>query len=308
MKKFSIIFCFMITVTMLSGCMVMRSHDHKAVDDFSKAVKEATGSDSFHFDKREDGSYGSLRYIFEIQRFDAVAIGELIEAANKALPYDDTKIGISVIYDMSTGMYPAMFYASNYSDDGTMLDGIEYLRIHDSTNFDYSACDPKLYSEIKGIKQLHVDGGIQKYFDNAGTVWYTYWPELEKITYTYRMNLKTNDAAASIIDSCNSVLASGVSHNTSIAVEVDWSGDKVFNISNYPAANGSYDGSCVLTILDRTDQAPNRKETLLDPSLYSQIDGVKELCVSEEVQKYAEDAGIDWHTYWPDLETIEVIK
>lgn len=310
MKKISFILYFMVVVTLLSGCMVMDKPDQKAVDDFSKALKEATGSVYFYFDGRKNGFDGAIIYNFEIQRFDASAIGKLIEAANNAIPNDGTKIGIYVFFDTSAGIYPNMFFAGNYLDDGTMLDGIEYIRILDQTNFSYTACDPMFYSEIKGIKALEVDRGIDKYFDNAGTIWYTYWPELENIKYNYRINFKTDEElSSSVIDSCNKDLANAVSHNTTITVEVrDGSGYDIFNVSNYPATDKSHEGSCILTILDRTDQASNVKGVLLDPSLYSQIDGVKELYVSEEVQKYAEDAGINWYTYWPDLEKTEVLN
>ncbi len=82
----------------------------------------------------------------------------------------------------------------------------------------------------------------------------------------------------------------------------------LFTVRNYTDDDKSYDGSKVLTILDKKRCVNNKYTEVNDPSLYSRIDGIKELYITEDVQKYAEDAGIDWHTYWPDLETIEVIK
>ncbi len=186
MKKFSIMLCFMIAVMLLSGCMVLPSYDHKAVDDFSKAVKEGISSDDFYFDgKWIDGSGASV-YDFQIREINATAIGKLMEAANNALPDDGTRICILVSVDMSDGMYATMFQAQNYSDDGTMLDGMENLHIVDQTRY-YWLSDPNFYSEIKGIKVLEVDGGYQDKAEEAGIDWYTFWPELEDISYTYEV-------------------------------------------------------------------------------------------------------------------------
>lgn len=43
-----------------------------------------------------------------------------------------------------------------------------------------------------------------------------------------------------------------------------------------------------------------------DPATYKNFPGIKCLWVSEKIQKAADEAGIDWYEYWPELEKVEV--
>ena len=43
-----------------------------------------------------------------------------------------------------------------------------------------------------------------------------------------------------------------------------------------------------------------------DPATYKDFPNIKCLWVSEKIQKKADEAGIDWYEYWPDLEKVEV--
>ena len=80
-----------------------------------------------------------------------------------------------------------MFSARNYNDVGDVYEGLYYLRILDQLNYyNEEANDLTLYSQIEGIKELHVDKGIQDKADDMGIDWYSYWPDLEKIVVEER--------------------------------------------------------------------------------------------------------------------------
>jgi len=44
-----------------------------------------------------------------------------------------------------------------------------------------------------------------------------------------------------------------------------------------------------------------------DLSIYSSFSGIRYLTVTDIIQQQAEEQGIDWYEYWPELENIEII-
>ncbi len=44
-----------------------------------------------------------------------------------------------------------------------------------------------------------------------------------------------------------------------------------------------------------------------DLSIYSSFTGIKYLTVTDIIQSQADEEGIDWYEFWPDLESVEVI-
>ena len=44
-----------------------------------------------------------------------------------------------------------------------------------------------------------------------------------------------------------------------------------------------------------------------DLSIYSKFKGIKYLTVTDIIQEQADEQGIDWYEYWPELENIEII-
>ena len=83
--------------------------------------------------------------------------------------------------------------------------------------------------------------------------------------------------------------------------------ESVLNLKNYTNDNSEqadYEGFYALSTsyLDNTAQ-----ESLKDPQTYTGIEGIKYLRIDSEMQKRAEEQGIDWYEIWPDLEDVVII-
>ena len=48
----------------------------------------------------------------------------------------------------------------------------------------------------------------------------------------------------------------------------------------------------------------SRCETLMDPEIYTVVEDVRFFKIDEEMQKIAQEQGIDWYQVWPTLEKI----
>ena len=82
--------------------------------------------------------------------------------------------------------------------------------------------------------------------------------------------------------------------------------ESALNLKNYTNDNSEqadYEGFYALSTsyLDNTAQ-----ESLKDPQTYTGIEGIKYLRIDSEMQKRAEEQGIDWYEIWPDLEDVVV--
>ena len=173
-----------ILIMSLCGC-VSDTSDNSPVDEISREVKEAMG-DSFGFDHRRVYGNGAIDYNFVIHTYDAAVIRDFYNICSELLPGDEEKIVFSVCFEISGGR-AVMFSARNYNDVGDVYEGLYYLRILDQLNYyNEEANDLTLYSQIEGIKELHVDKGIQDKADDMGIDWYSYWPDLEKIVVEER--------------------------------------------------------------------------------------------------------------------------
>ena len=91
-----------------------------------------------------------------------------------------------------------------------------------------------------------------------------------------------------------------------VEVEDPYGSESVLNLKNYSNDNSEqadYEGFYALSTsyLDNTAQ-----ESLKDPQTYTGIEGIKYLRIDSEMQKRAEEQGIDWYEIWPDLEDVVV--
>ena len=91
-----------------------------------------------------------------------------------------------------------------------------------------------------------------------------------------------------------------------LAIENAHGLESALNLKNYTNDNSEqadYEGFYALSTsyLDNTAQ-----ESLKDPQTYTGIEGIKYLRIDSEMQKRAEEQGIDWYEIWPDLEDVVV--
>lgn len=92
-----------------------------------------------------------------------------------------------------------------------------------------------------------------------------------------------------------------------LAIENAHGLESALNLKNYTNDNSEqadYEGFYALSTsyLDNTAQ-----ESLKDPQTYTGIEGIKYLRIDSEMQKRAEEQGIDWYEIWPDLEDVVII-
>ncbi len=82
--------------------------------------------------------------------------------------------------------------------------------------------------------------------------------------------------------------------------------ESVVNLKNYSNDNSEqsdYEGFYVLSISYPEKTA---EESLRDPQTYIGIEGTKHLKINSEMQRKAEEQGIDWYEVWSDLEEVVV--
>ncbi len=75
------------------------------------------------------------------------------------------------------------------------------------------------------------------------------------------------------------------------------------NYSNDNSEQADYEGFYALSISYFMN---SEEERFKDPQTYTGIEGIKYLEINTEMQKKAEEQGIDWYEVWPDLEDVVV--
>ena len=89
-----------------------------------------------------------------------------------------------------------------------------------------------------------------------------------------------------------------------VEVEDPYGSESVLNLKNYSNDNSEradYERFYALSI-----SYPDFEEGLRNPQTYTGIEGIKYLRIDSEMQKKAEEQGIDWYEIWPDLEDVVV--
>ena len=82
--------------------------------------------------------------------------------------------------------------------------------------------------------------------------------------------------------------------------------ESVLSLKNYFNDNSEqadYEGFYALSISYFMN---SEEERFKDPQTYTGIEGIKYLEINTEIQKKAEEQGIDWYEVWPDLEDVVV--
>ncbi|MDY4820197.1 MAG: hypothetical protein SO173_00820 [Lachnospiraceae bacterium] len=89
-----------------------------------------------------------------------------------------------------------------------------------------------------------------------------------------------------------------------VEVEDPYGSESVLNLKNYSNDNSEqadYERFYALSI-----SYPDFEEEPRNPQTYTGIEGIKHLRIDSEMQKKAEEQGIDWYEVWPDLEDVVV--
>lgn len=127
------------------------------------------------------------------------------------------------------------------------------------------------------------------------------------IVYKYEIKNKDAETISGFVKAINGSLYDEQGKiSVYVFSEIPYGLESVFSLKNYSdrrLETADYDGLCSLYISN-----PNVSEDpfFLNPSTYTSIKGIKKLEINQQMQKRAEEEGIDWYAYWPDLEEIIV--
>ena len=154
-----------------------RKEEHKEENAYGYAGKKVVYLGGIS-ERPEDGSITPDHH-FGLRSFSAKDIGEFVKACNIATLSESSDICVHT--DPENRYSPLMFRLSKYRDYGDERGGMYRLQIYDLPDHNAAAFDPELYSEIEGIRELHVAKAMQNMADDKGIDWYSYWPELEKV-------------------------------------------------------------------------------------------------------------------------------
>ncbi len=130
----------------------------------------------------------------------------------------------------------------------------------------------------------------------------------DEVEYEYQIKKKDKAAIANLVNAFNDV---GEGEQRKIRgwvyAEFMRNGlEPIFSIANF-SDDGleapDYSGMYALYI-----RGPDHvsDKYFFDPSIYTEIEGIRKLCIDSEMQQKAEEQGIDWHELWPDLEEMFV--
>lgn len=152
--------------------------------------------------------------------------------------------------------------------------------------------------EAVGAKELRYRGQSD---NTAGTTTY----------YTYHINKEKEGTAEEAVEAINEVMEQKVtSHKISISFYKEFvrgAYEPLFIVCNYTdgySSSANYEKVQYLCILGTHH---GFEESIYnDPETYKNFPDIQYLKVSEKIQKAADEAGIDWYEYWPDLKTVEV--
>ena len=92
-----------------------------------------------------------------------------------------------------------------------------------------------------------------------------------------------------------------------VEVENTHGSESVLSLKNYSNDNSEqadYEGFYALSISYFMN---SEEESFKAPQTYTGIEGIKYLEINTEIQKKAEEQGIDWYEIWPDLEDVVII-
>ena len=127
------------------------------------------------------------------------------------------------------------------------------------------------------------------------------------IIYEYEIKKKEGNAITEFVNAINDYLNSEQEKITVIVfIAVPGGLRTIFNLENFSDSKlekADYDGLYSLYI---PEVFAAHNNFFHDPSIYTGIEGIRKLNIGEEMQQKAEEEGIDWYEYWPDLEEVIV--
>ncbi|MCM1535770.1 MAG: hypothetical protein NC126_07615 [Clostridium sp.] len=129
--------------------------------------------------------------------------------------------------------------------------------------------------------------------------------------YTFYINKEKKGSLEKAVEAINAVMEQNItSHKISVCFYrqfIRGAYEPLFSVCNYTddySSSANYEKLQALYILGT--QHSSQESIYNDPETYKNFPDIRYLRVSPKIQKAADEAGIDWYEYWPDLETVEV--
>lgn len=136
--------------------------------------------------------------------------------------------------------------------------------------------------------------------------------ETNVIYYAYLIHTEDHEKVEKVIETVNRMLEQK-QIDGKISICFRWpfqenASEPLFGLSNFCDEDSKTPEYAKLQSLWITG-AESGDETIYNiPSTYKTFQDIKYLEVSEKIQKAAEEEGVDWYEYWPELEGVEVLS
>ena len=126
--------------------------------------------------------------------------------------------------------------------------------------------------------------------------------------YEYQVKKLEKDAVTNMVNALNDAVENEQGKiRVQVYLKIPGGLEPVFSLDNFSDEGlevADYDGMYAAYIRKPDEVAAG---TCFDsPSIYTEIEGIKKLCINAEMKKQAEKERIDWYEIWPDLEEVKV--
>ncbi len=131
-----------------------------------------------------------------------------------------------------------------------------------------------------------------------------------EISYKYQIMRLEPEAVKDLVCVVNEHIYNKKSDPIQIIVytEVPGGRGQMFQIKNHSNDANVLDYSGGMYWLYIREMDISISKEACQPVLYTQIEGIEELCIDKTVQEKAEAEGIDWYSCWPTLKKMTVIE
>ena len=168
-------------------------------------------------------------------------------------------------------------------------------------------CCYMLYREHDLRPRDNLTRAVRKEMKKDVSYRYGYETSAYGIVYEYEIKNKDAETIARFVNVINGSLYDERDKiSVYVFTEIPCGSESVFSLKNYSDTSletADYDGLSYLYICTpRVTSEP----VFFNPSTYTSIKGIKKLNIDQQMQKRAEEEGIDWYACWPDLEEVIV--
>ena len=160
--------------------------NHKADDEISQAVYEATGGRNIYYQGSEGSQKGNITVYKYFIGGDTTILPKLVETVNEAMSKNekDDRIRLVIWKEIFSGVDRSLMAFTNYSEkDGGFedYDKIQVLELWGSDIGSPIYNEPATYEGFQGITYLKISHSMTEITAKENIDWYEYFPDLETL-------------------------------------------------------------------------------------------------------------------------------